>query len=168
MWGLENLGIPFNAADGTIPVPPWAAAVAAGLVLVLFVLALVRTGLAGTLVFLALVAFGGWAVWSWTEHERIAQRRNLEARVAALEAQALLPNSALACLDGAGGETVENACPKSLFGSPEASAAGVSYTVARIALLADGQNFVARRDPTFDTALDNLRAGLELDRFGFV
>lgn len=168
MWGLENLGIPYNAADGTVTLPLWAAAAAAGLVLVLFVLALIRTGLAGTLVFLALVAFGGWAAWSWMEHERLAERHTLEARISALEAQALAPNSALACLDGAGGDTVENACAKSLFASPEASASGVSYTAARLALLADGQNFVARQDPSFDSALDHLRSGLELDRFGFV
>src|SRR5262245_55057625 len=168
MWGLENLGIPFNAADGTITVPIWAAAVAAGLVVVLFVLALIRTGLAGTLVFLALVAFGGWAVWSWTEHERIAERRALETRMAALDAQAMVPGSVLGCLNGAGGDTVENACEKSLFATPEASAAGVSYTTARIALLQDAQNYAGRREPSFDSALEHLRAGLELDRFGFV
>ncbi len=93
MWGLESLGIPYNAADGTITLPWWAAVAAAGLIAILFVLALVRTGLAGTLVFLALVAFVGWAVLAWMDHERTVDRRVLEARLAALQAQASAPSS---------------------------------------------------------------------------
>jgi hypothetical protein len=167
MWGLESLGIPFNA-DGSITVPFWAACVAAGLVVVLFVLALVRTGLAGTLVFLALIGFGGWAVWSWTEYDRTAERRVLETRLSTLEALAMAPGSSLACLDGVGGETVEGACERGVFATPEAAASAVSYTSSRLTLLNDALGFAARRDPAFELALDNLRAGLELDRFGVV
>lgn len=167
MWGLESLGIPFNA-DGSITVPFWAACVAAGLVVVLFVLALVRTGLAGTLVFLALIGFGGWAIWSWMEYDRTAERRMLETRLSTLETLAMAPGSSLACLDGVGGETVEGACERSVFATPEAAASAVSYTVSRLTLLNDALSFAGRRDPAFELTLDGLRNGLELDRFGVV
>jgi hypothetical protein len=168
MWGLESLGIPYNAAEGTITLPWWAAAAVGALVLILFILALMRTGLAGTLVFLALAGFGGWAILSWMDFERTTERRTLEARLSSLQAQASAPGSAFACLDGMGGETIEAACERDVFSSPEATAAAVSYTSARLALMSDGSNFAARRDPTFDSVLDGLRAGLEQDRFGFV
>src|SRR4051812_16828650 len=102
MWGLETLGIPVSS-DGAITLPWWAAAIAAGLLVVLLALALIRSGLASTLVFLALVGFGGWAVWSWMEHERLNERHSLEARIAGLETVALAPSSPLACLHGLGG-----------------------------------------------------------------
>ena len=43
------------------------------------------------------------------------------------------------------GETVEAACERDVFESPEAAAAAVSYTAARVALFNDGQNFAGRR-----------------------
>lgn len=168
MWGLEFLGIPYNAVDGTIALPWWATAAAAALVLVLFILALMRTGLAGTLVFLALIGFGGLAAFSWMDFDRATERRTLEARLSALQAQASAAGAALGCLDGLAGETVEAACERDVFASPQATAAAVAYTAARLSLLSDGTNFTARRDPGFDGVLGGLRAGLEQDRFGIV
>ncbi|HEX2215172.1 MAG TPA: hypothetical protein VHG27_00530 [Xanthobacteraceae bacterium] len=166
MWGLESLGIPFNP-DGSLMVPLWAAAIAAVLVVVLFVLALMRTGLAGTLVFLALIGFGGWVAWSWTEHQNAAERRTLEARLSGLTAVALAPGSALACVNSFNGETIDGACERSLFASPEATAAAVSYTAARLALLSESARF-DMGDPGFQEAIETLRIGLEQDRFGLV
>jgi hypothetical protein len=138
------------------------------LIAVLFVLALIRTGLAGTLVFLALVGFGGWAAWSWMDYERLMERRALETRRASLEAQALIPHSPLACLDGAGGDTIEAACERDVFATPESAAAAVSYTSARLALLNDALGYAVRREPGFENTLDGVRTALEQDRFGLV
>ena len=166
MWGLDSLGLPINAADGTVTLPFWAAAVAAALLLVFFILALVRTGLAGTLVFVALVGFGIWAAWTWSEHERVDQRRALEGRLAGLEAQALVPGSNLPCLDAAGGETIEAGCERAIFAGPETLAAAASFTMARLLLLQDGLAFAERRDATFENTLQSLRKALEGDRYG--
>jgi hypothetical protein len=115
-----------------------------------------------------LLGFGGWAMWSWMEHGRIAERRTLETRLSALETLALAPGSPLACLGAAGNEAVEGACEHSLFASPESAAAGISYTTARLALLNDALGYAGRQDPAFELVVEPLRAGLERDRFGFV
>src|SRR5438128_2395948 len=65
-------------------------------------------------------------------------RRALEARANELTLRALEPGSTLACLDGVVNPTIEDACEKALFASPEKIAAAVSYVDARLALLADG------------------------------
>ena len=166
MWGLDYLGIVYRTTDGTVTAPLWTAGILAVMLVVLLVLALIRTGLAGTLVFLALVGFGGWAVWSWTDYTRVTERRAIEARHAALETQALAPNSPLACLHAGIGQTIEAACERDVFASPESAASAVSYTAARVALLSDGSSFATQHDPSFASALDGLRAGLERDRFG--
>ncbi len=98
--------------------------------------------------------------------ERGAERRALTQRIAELTAQALAPGSTLACLDGAVGETVENACEKTVFDNPQSTAAAVAYTAARLTLLADGLAFGRYRDSDFATTLVPLRRAIELDRFG--
>ena len=65
-----------------------------------------------------------------------------------LATRALAPGSALACLDTIAGETVENACEKALFASPEATAAAVSYVAAQLSLLAAGSDHPAAVGPT--------------------
>ena len=83
------------------------------------------------------------------QDERAAERRALAQRDAELTAQALAPGSALACLDAAAGEAVENACEKTVFAGPQATAAAVAYMAARLTLLADGLAFARRSDPDF-------------------
>ncbi len=100
------------------------------------------------------------------QDERAAERRALTQRYAELSAQALAPGSALACLDGAAGEAVENACEKTVFAGPQATAGAVSYMAARLTLLADALAFARKSDPDFAAALSGLRRAVELDRFG--
>jgi hypothetical protein len=168
MWGFEAWGLPINAAAGTITVPLWAAGVMAALLLVFFILALVRTGLAGTLVFMALVGFGIWGAWRWSDHEWSAQRRALEQRLAIVEAQAFAPASVLACLDVSGGETIAASCERAIFGAAETVAAASALTAARVLLLQDAQRFLDGRDPGFESLLEGLRTVLEADRHGIV
>lgn len=74
---------------------------------------------------------------------------------------------ALSCLDDLAGDTVAVGCEKALFGSPDAAAAAVSATAARIdRLTALGDVAVAEKSLTVD--MKALRKSLERDRYGFV
>ncbi|MGH6726599.1 MAG: hypothetical protein ACREB8_08645 [Pseudolabrys sp.] len=100
------------------------------------------------------------------QFERGAERRALTLRYAELTTQALAPGSTLACLDGAIGETVENACEKAVFASPQSTASAVAYTAARLTLLADTVALSRQRDSDFRETMAPLRRAIELDRFG--
>lgn len=82
----------------------------------------------------------------------------------ATSATSTLP--ALACLDGLAGESVENACEKALFASPDSVAAAVSYTAAQVTRLAAAGNAVAGKAP--GPELSTLRRTVERDRYGLV
>jgi len=96
------------------------------------------------------------------------ERRILEARAQDLALRAFAPGSPLACLDALAGENIATACERDIFASPAAAAAAVSYTAARLALLADLTAYRAGGDSTIDTVLLPLRRSLEADRFGLL
>ncbi|RZM89447.1 hypothetical protein CWO91_42160, partial [Bradyrhizobium genosp. SA-3] len=74
---------------------------------------------------------------------------------------------ALSCLDDLAGDAVAVGCEKALFGAPDAAAAAVSYTAARIdRLTALGDAATAEKSLTLDMKV--LRKSLERDRYGFV
>ena len=100
------------------------------------------------------------------EGGRLAERRALAQRVVQLTGAAMAPGSTLACLDGAAGETVENACEQTVFAGPQSTAAAVAYMAARLTLLSDGLAFARHSDPDFADSLAGLRRAIELDRFG--
>jgi hypothetical protein len=152
---------------------PLALSALAALLAVLLVLAFMRAGVARRLLLpvavLVIVSLGVMALLDrMAEGERAAERRALAQRNAQLTAQALAPGSTLACLDGAAGEAVENACEKTVFAAPQSTAAAVAYISARLTLLADGLAFARRDDPDFALTLAGLRRAIELDRFGVV
>ena len=131
----------------------------AALIVVLLVAAFRRIGAARGLllpiVAVVLFGLGLMAVLDrMTEGERSAERRALTQRHAALTGQSLAPGSALACLDGAAGDVVENACEKTVFAGPQSAAAAVAYMAARLTLLADGLRVLPA------TAILTLRRGL--------
>lgn len=113
----------------------------------------------------ALVAAGTLAVIAVLDHmtldRQAAERRALLESSATLGASALAPGSVLPCLDGSAGETVETACEKSIFASPQNAAAAVAYTAARLGLLAKAQG-----EPSLVEAFAPLRRAIELDRYG--
>jgi hypothetical protein len=115
---------------------------------------------------LAALALAGVAVYAFIDRanvaERAAERRALLAREVELSRIALAPGSALACLDGGAGETVENTCEKTVFASPQSTAAAVAYMDARLKLLAAA----AARDPGLLALLASTRRAVALDRFG--
>ena len=92
---------------------------------------------------------------------RAAGERAVITRSDELTARALMPGSALACLDAAAGDATETACEAAVFASPQATAAAVAYIGARMALLADSKDM-----PAVTARLAPTRRVIELDRFG--
>jgi hypothetical protein len=143
----------------------------AALTVGLLVLAFLRPDLARRLLLpvaaLAIFGLGIIAIVDrMAEGERFAERRALAQRNAQLTGAAMAPGSTLACLDGAAGEAVENACEQTVFAGPQSTAAAVAYMAARLTLLSDGLVFARHSGPDFAVSLAGLRRAIELDRFG--
>ena len=162
-----------DAAMGTLTIPIWAAGALSAVFLALVVLAIGRAGVAtsvNVLFRVAIVAIAVSAGWLYIQRlerqEQATELRLFYERSAALLAGAVAPGSALSCLDELAGETVEAACEKAVFASPEAVAAAVNYVTAKLTLLADRKE--RRLDPTFASGLAPLLPALEIDRFGIV
>jgi hypothetical protein len=168
MLNFEALTLPIvNPTDGTITLSFAVAGTVGALLLLLLVVGVFRAGVTALLVLISLGAIGVGGAWLWTERERTDQRRVLETRIIALDAQSVAPDSVLACVDGTVGDTVDAGCERAVFASPEAVAAASSYAAARLSLVEDGLKFAAR-DPDIAAALDRSRRALEQDRFGVV
>lgn len=90
-----------------------------------------------------------------------------EAAPAEARAQAAASLPALSCLDDLAGDAVAIGCEKALFGAPDAVAAAVAYTAARIDRLTElGDAATANNSLTLDMRV--LRKSLERDRYGLV
>ena len=100
------------------------------------------------------------------DNERAAGRRALLARVAELDRSALAPGSMLPCVDGTAGETVGDACEKTVFASAQSVAAAVAYMGARIDLLSEAAALAKHGDAGVLAALASSRRALTLDRYG--
>ena len=101
-------------------------------------------------------------------HGRADQRRAIEARIMALNAQALLPNSNLSCLDAAGGDLVHEACEKSLFAGPEQVTAALNFVGARLDVLREIASLQDRDEAAYESLRAPIVRSLEADRFGLV
>jgi hypothetical protein len=159
-------------ASRTFEAPWWLAAAAAAVIAVLFVTAFVRAEPARIIATLAKAGAVLLALLlglSFLDHQngrdRTQERRALDARVLELTTQASrsLP---LFCLDALAGEVVEEACEANLFASPENVAAAVSYTAARLKLLAAAADLSELTGDSNDVVVEQLRRALERDRFG--
>jgi hypothetical protein len=74
---------------------------------------------------------------------------------------------ALACVDDLAGEAVLTACEKAVFGSPESTAAALSYAARQINRLT-GFGSVATANKNMTPELETLRRAVEHDRYGLV
>jgi hypothetical protein len=162
-----------DLSTGTFTLPLWVVGVAAAVFVALAVIAVVRSGASefGSLVFrVAVVAIALVFGWSYlnrsAERDRAAERRALDQRAADLVGRAIVPGSAIACLEATNTETVEGACERAVFASPETVAAATAYISARLALLADANEYTARRDQTYESAIAGLRRTVAADRYG--
>jgi hypothetical protein len=165
----------FDAVSGALVLPPWSAAVVAAVLAASCVFILFRAGRAGMIAALrrvGLLLSGAAVAWivlnAASAGSFAAQRRALDARLLELTTRAVMPGSALACLDAGAGELVEESCEKALFASPEATAASVAYVTAQLALLTDGSAYERRSGTDYEAALGGLRHAVETDRFGIV
>jgi hypothetical protein len=80
-------------------------------------------------------------------------------------AAASLP--ALACVDDLAGDLVLSACEKAVFGSPEATAAALSYAARQISRLTSFGD-VAAANKSMTPELEALRRSVEHDRYGLM
>lgn len=74
---------------------------------------------------------------------------------------------ALSCIDDLAGDAVEEACEKALFGTPDATAAAVSYAASEIDRLRSFGD-VAAANRMMSPELQALRRAVERDRYGLV
>jgi hypothetical protein len=128
--------------------------------------AALRWMLPRTMLVLIAALVGAVVVDHLVRREFAADRQGLDALTHELSARAIMPGSALACLDALAGDAVENSCEKALFATPEATASAVSYVATQLSLLLAAGNERARRGD--QSTLANLRRSVELDRFGIV
>src|SRR6185369_12592607 len=162
-----------DLSTGTFTLPLWAIGVAAALFVALIVIAVIRSGLTefGGLIFRAAIiviaiVFGWTYVHRANERDRADERRALDQRAADLIGRAVAPGSAIACLEATNTETVEGACERAVFASPETVAAATAYVSARLSLLADAHEYTARRDQGYESAIAGLRRTIAADRYG--
>jgi hypothetical protein len=162
-----------DLASGTFTVPLWAVGVAAALLVALIVIAVIRAGLNefGSLVFrvaviVIAVAFGWTYINRTAERDRADERRALDQRAADLVGRAVAPGSAIACLEATNTETVEGACERAVFASPETVAAATAYVSARLSLLSDAHDYTSRRDQGYESSIAGLRRTIAADRYG--
>jgi hypothetical protein len=172
---LDRAGEWTTAVDLTGPVslPGWIVAVVAALVVAACIFGSIRRDpffrsgpLVGAAVVLVVVLTGWWAIDHLARRDLASERRALDVHAFELATRALMPGSALACLDAVAGETVEDACEKALFASPEATATAVSYVAAQLSLLASARDQTRRGGASPGIAA--LRRAVETDRFGIV
>jgi len=176
MQGLEGMGIPgVEGGASMVAVAPLVGGLVAGVLVLCLLAASFRSGWNGLLgsalkigVSAAAIALTFIFLDRLAERDRFEERRALDRRLAELSLQAMEPGAALGCFDPSIGEAVESACEKAVFASPESVAAAMSYVTARLALLADGNEFAAHKDSSYQSALEGLRHTIEVDRFGFV
>jgi len=168
---LDRAGETALDLTGIVSLPVWAVVAIAAVLVLACALALVRGRGEGASVSVAIpvliLALAGW--WTrdhFARRDLAAAQRALDARGFELATRAFMPGSALGCLDAIAGETVEAACEKALFASPEATAAAVSYVAAQLSLLASARE-LGRHGETASGMLA-LRRALEADRFGVV
>lgn len=74
---------------------------------------------------------------------------------------------ALSCIDDLAGETVLTACEKMLFGSPETTAAAISYAASQISRLTSLGD-VATINRNLTPEVEALRRSIERDRYGLM
>src|ERR1700745_1611181 len=118
---LDRAGETALDLTGIVSLPVWAVVAIAAVLVLACALALVRgrhegasVSVAILVLILAFALAGGWARVLSPRRDLAAAQRALDARGFELATRAVMPGSALGCLDAIAGETVEAACEKAL------------------------------------------------------
>ncbi len=147
--------------------PMWMTLAAAGffgLILLITLLRADRSVANGALTVITLLSIAIAGAATVRVYGPLGQEAPTEARA---QGSVIASLPALSCLDDFAGDAVAAGCEKALFGSPDAAAAAVSYTAARIdRLTALGDVATAEKGLTVD--IKALRKALEHDRYGLV
>lgn len=147
--------------------PMWmtlAAAAFFGLILMITLLRAEKSVANGALTVITLLSIGIAVAATVRVYGPAGEAAPAEARAQAAVVASL---PALSCLDDLAGDAVAIGCEKALFGAPDAVAAAVAYTAARIDRLTElGDAATANNSLTLDMRV--LRKSLERDRYGLV
>jgi hypothetical protein len=164
-----------DSVTDVVGLPIWMIGSVGLVIVVLLAIAIARVGSRHTFGFFAQVAASlvlvgiAWFYFDRLgEQDRSEYRRNIEARLSALTAQALLPNSNLACLDAGIGNAVQEACEKVLYSSPEQISAALSFVGARLDILRDIAALSDPEEATYDKLRAPLIRSMQDDRYGLV
>lgn len=147
--------------------PVWLTLAAAGffcLILLITLLRAERSAANGALTVITLLAIGIAVASVLRGPEPTVRSASSETRSSPAP-EYVLP--AMACIEDIAGDAVGQACEKILFGSPESTAAAVSYTssmISRLTALGDA----ATAQKTMGPELQAMRRAIEHDRYGLV
>jgi hypothetical protein len=147
--------------------PMWLTLAAAGFFGVIVLIALLRAEKSvanGALTLITLLAIGIAVAATIRGFGPDGRTASTESR-SPQPTMAALP--ALACIDDLAGEAVLTACEKVLFGSPESTAAALSYAASQIARLTSFGD-VATANKNLTPELQTLRRAVERDRYGLM
>jgi hypothetical protein len=158
-----------------IELPIWMIAFFALALVVLLVVSVVRVGSprslgwVGPAAGLALLVGTAWIYLDRLgTQDRAEHRRQIEARLSAITAQSLLPNSNLACLDISGEDLVQEACEKALFSSPEQVSAALTFVGLRLDVLREISALPKKEEAVLDRLRAPLARTIEADLYGLV
>jgi hypothetical protein len=146
--------------------PMWLTLVAAGFFAIIAVITLLRAEKSvanGALTVITLLAVG--VALAATARGFSSANSGTAEDVGSSPPTASLP--ALACIDDLAGEAVLTACEKAVFGSPESTAAALSYAARQITRLT-GFGDVAAANKNLTPEFDALRRAVEHDRYGLM
>jgi hypothetical protein len=146
--------------------PMWLTLVAAGFFAIIAVITLLRAEKSvanGALTVITLLAVG--VALAATARGFSSANSGTAEDVGSSPLTASLP--ALACIDDLAGEAVLTACEKAVFGSPESTAAALSYAARQITRLT-GFGDVAAANKNLTPEFDALRRAVEHDRYGLM
>src|ERR1700722_2670998 len=146
--------------------PMWLTLVAAGFFAIIAVITLLRAEKSvanGALTVITLLAVG--VALAATARGFSSANSGTAEDVGSSPPTASLP--ALACIDDLAGEAVLTACEKAVFGSPESTAAALSYAARQITRLT-GFGDVAAANKNMTPEFDALRRAVEHDRYGLM
>jgi hypothetical protein len=147
--------------------PMWLTVAAAGFFAVIVLVTLLRAEKSvanGALTIITLLAVGV-ALAATTRGFSSGGSGATEDSRSSSAATASLP--ALACVDDLAGDLVLSACERAVFGSPEATAAALSYAARQITRLTSFGD-VAAANKSMTPELEALRRSVEHDRYGLM